>query len=97
MDINNILLILDVECYCSSLVLCPSIYLFIAVIESSPQPFRKNVNVSVTVSPVSPWYKRYQWDASEASVLVSAQSDTDVCALLVLQNAKVRRHIVSYR
>lgn len=57
---------------------------------------QKNVNVSFTVSPVSPWYKRYLWAASEESVLVTAESNKDsdshICALLVLQNAKCPVH-----
>lgn len=50
------------------------------------------------MSPVSLWYQRYLWAASEESVLVTAESrkdsDSHVCALLVLQNAKVTHAVV---
>ncbi|XP_063841509.1 SID1 transmembrane family member 1-like [Scylla paramamosain] len=49
---------------------------------------QKEVNVTVIVTPVSPWYKRYQWAAYEESVLVTADSNSDICSVLILQNAK---------
>lgn len=52
---------------------------------------KKGNNVSVTSTPVSPWYKLYQWDASESSVLVTADSidaSEGVCSILALQNAQ---------
>lgn len=79
-----------------SVCTCLPIYLSsaLSVTVFSSLPFRKEVNVTVKVSPVSPWYKRYHWGAAEQSVLVTAQSDSSVCGLLVLQNAKVRRLIL---
>lgn len=49
---------------------------------------QKEVNVTVTVTPVSPWYKRYQWAAGEESVLITADSESDICSVMILQNAK---------
>lgn len=53
---------------------------------------KKEENVSLTVSPVSAWYKLYQWDEEETSVLVTAESSKPsskyVCGILGLQNAK---------
>nr|XP_053627706.1 uncharacterized protein LOC128685232 [Cherax quadricarinatus] len=53
---------------------------------------KKEENVSLTVTPVSAWYKLYQWDEEETSVLVTAESSKPsskyVCGILGLQNAK---------
>lgn len=51
----------------------------------------KGDNVSLTSTPVSPWYKLYKWSEKENSVLVTADSKNNsasVCAILALQNAK---------
>ncbi|XP_042219181.1 cholesterol uptake protein 1-like isoform X2 [Homarus americanus] len=52
---------------------------------------QKGYNVTVISTPVSPWYKLYQWGMVESSVLVTADSlekSDSVCAILALQNAQ---------
>lgn len=51
-------------------------------------------NVTVKPTPVSPWYKLYEWEGDQKSVLITVDTipkkGLRVCALLSLQNAIVR-------
>ncbi|CAL4089977.1 unnamed protein product [Meganyctiphanes norvegica] len=48
-------------------------------------------NVSISTSPVSPWFKVYSWNDDQQSVMVLAESidqESKNCALLSVQNAQ---------